>query len=295
MSDSRAPGNLTRDGGPTPEEITAASQSNLALAFIALSKERRRDISIFYSFCRIVDDLADENDGTVEQRQTSLELWKKCLTAPQASEPHLAPIIRDLIARYQLTPDQFIEIIQGCEMDLRGTTYQTWDDLKLYCHRVASVVGLVSIRIFGTKDPQAEIYARELGLALQLTNIIRDVGHDFREMGRIYLPTADMERFGYTREALATGDDTSREFQDLMAFEAVRAETLYNSAVASFPRHDRRALVAAEIMRRVYHRLLGKMRRDGFRVHQRRYRLSRWEKALCIVTGVVLSYRSPAN
>jgi phytoene synthase len=146
----------------------------------------------------------------------------------------------------------FIEIILGCEMDLCGTVYETWDDLRTYCHRVASCVGLVSLGIFGARSPEAVTYAQDLGLAFQITNIMRDVGHDFREMGRIYLPREELSRFGYSPEALAAGR-YDESFKQLMKFQAERAESYYQAALAAYPSSDRRALVAAEIMRRVYY------------------------------------------
>jgi phytoene synthase len=271
------------------EEITRASKSNLALAFVALPKERRRDMAIFYSFCRVVDDLADESNATVEERQHALDLWRASLSAPTAAESPLAAQVRDLIARRGLSVEEFIEIIRGCEMDLRGTKYETWEDLRLYCHRVASCVGLVSIDIFGAKAPEAKTYAIELGLAFQMTNIIRDVGHDYREMGRIYLPREDMARFGYDADALAAGRQ-DKAFRQLMEFEVERAEEFYRRACAAFPKSDKRALVAAEIMRRVYSGILEKMRMDGFRVLSKKYRLNRFEKLTCVLRGILASF-----
>lgn len=277
------------DAALDADQITKASKSNLALAFVALPKDRRRDMSIFYSFCRIVDDLADESTASVQERQRALDIWKASLSGQVDGESPLAEQVRDLIWRRGLEVESFIEIVLGCEMDLCGTVYETWDDLRLYCHRVASCVGLVSLGIFGARSREAVKYATDLGLALQVTNIVRDVAHDFREMGRIYLPREEMDRFGYSREALAAErwDDS---FRALMTFQADRAEAYYQSAVAAYPRSDRRALVAAEIMRRVYYRLLQKIRSDDYRVFERKYRLGRFEKLTCIVRGVLASF-----
>ena len=280
---------MSTAGSVDAEQITKASKSNLALAFVALPADRRRDMSIFYSFCRLVDDLADESNATVQDRQRGLDIWKASLSGEVEGESPLAESVRDLIWRRNLKTEYFIEIILGCEMDLCGTVYETWEDLRLYCHRVASCVGLVSLGIFGARSPDAIRYAKDLGLALQVTNIIRDVAHDFREMGRIYLPREEMARFGYTAEALAVErwDDS---FQALMNFQADRAESLYQSAQSAYPKSDRRALVAADIMRRVYHRLLAKIRNDGFRVFERKYRLTRWEKLSCVARGILASF-----
>jgi phytoene synthase len=137
--------------GATAEIITKSSGSNLALAFIALPRQKRQDMAIFYGFCRVVDDLADEPGLKPAERLRELDRWKLMLAGPVDREPALAAQVRDLIARYSLPVDYLVEIIFGCEMDVRGTSYESWDELQLYCHRVASVVGLVSIEIFGYK------------------------------------------------------------------------------------------------------------------------------------------------
>jgi len=262
---------------PSAEAITRSSKSNLALAFITLPPERRRDITTFYAFCRVIDDIADEPDLPPEEKARQLAAWKRALCEPFAEEPPLAAAVRALIAKYRLREDLLREIILGCEMDLTPVRYATYEDLRLYCHRVASVVGLVSIEIFGYRNPRTQGYATELGQALQLTNILRDVAKDLANGGRIYLPLEDLERFGISPEELTQRQGGPR-FHELMAFEARRAENLYASAVAGLPREDRRSMVAAEMMRHVYHRLLLKMREDGFRVFERQYRLSKLEK-----------------
>lgn len=269
--------------------ITRASKSNLAPAFVSLPRERRDDITVFYAWCRVIDDIADDPGASVAERQAALDVWKQALAQPVAGESTLATPVRALIAKYHLPVAHFLEIIAGVEMDLAGVSYVTWDELRLYCHRVASVVGLVSIEIFGCRDPGAREYAEQLGLALQLTNILRDVGQDFANGGRIYLPREDLDRFGYTAADLAAGRYNDA-FLALMHFETDRARAFYRAAVAARPVADRRALTAAEIMRAVYSRLLARMERDGFRVLAKRYALSRVEK-LALVVGTVLRAR----
>ena len=268
--------------------ITRASKSNLALAFISLPRERRDDITVFYAWCRVIDDIADDPGESVAQRHDALNLWKRALQQPVEGEPDLAIPVRALIAKYRIDPEHFLEIIAGVEMDLHQVSYATWDDLRLYCHRVASVVGLVSIEIFGYRDPGCKQYALALGLALQLTNILRDVGQDFSNGGRIYLPAEDMARFGYTCEDLSSGR-RNEAFQALMEFETERALGFYAAAVAALPPQDRRSMTAAEIMRNIYHRLLLKIRAGGFRIFNRRNSLSRWEKAFLIVRTMLVS------
>jgi phytoene synthase len=271
------------------ETITRASKSNLALAFVSLPRERRDDITVFYAWCRVIDDIADDPGQTVEQRRAALDLWKEALSQSVPGESTLAVPVRALVKKYALHVRHFHEIIAGVEMDLARATYETWDDLRLYCHRVASVVGLISIEIFGCHDPLAVEYAEQLGLALQLTNILRDVGEDFANGGRIYLPREDMARFQYTPEDLAAQRHNSA-FLALMNFEAERARGFYQAAVKAFPPRDRRALVAAEIMRAVYRRLLERMSGDGFHVFNQRYSLGRLKKISLIAATVLKAH-----
>ena len=265
---------------PSAAQITRGSQSNLALAFIALPRGLREDMRVFYAFCRTVDDLADE-PGDPAEKQRGLDAWKRAVCESFASEPPLAAPVRALIAKHALSTAHFHELIAGCEMDLTPARYETWEELRVYCHRVASVVGLVSATIFGARDPRCQEYAEALGLALQLTNILRDVGADLANGGRIYLPAEDLARFGVTPADLAAHLHDER-FLALMDFEAARARDFFEKARQSIPPGDRRALVAAEIMAAIYNRLLGKMQRDRFRVFDRRYSLSKWEKLALI-------------
>lgn len=267
-------------------DITKASKSNLALAFVSLPRDRRRDMTTFYAFCRIVDDIADEPARTPGLKQDELGAWKKCIMTPFEGEPALAGEVRDLIRKYNIPVEYFYEIIAGVEMDIEPARFRTFEDLRLYCYRVASAVGLASIEIFGYKSPECKKYAVDLGLALQLTNIIRDVAQDFDNGRRIYLPLEDLERFDYSEKDLAAGLN-NRQFQTLMEFEAARAEAFYESAVAALPRADRGSMAAAEIMRKVYHRLLGKIKRDRFRVFEKRYSLSKLEK-IWMIAGVLV-------
>ena len=275
---------------PDAAQITRASKSNLALAFIALPRERRADISVFYAFCRIVDDLADE-PGDPREKQSALDAWKRAVAEKFDGEPPLAEAVRALITKYELPVAHFREIIAGVEMDLHGAACATWEDLRLYCHRVASVVGLVSIEIFGCRDPRSREYAEQLGLALQLTNILRDVGQDLANEGRIYLPAEDLARFQITPADLAARRRDER-FLALMDFEAARARDFFNKATSALPPTDRRALVAAEIMAAIYRRLLEKMQRDRFQVFDRRYSLPKWKKLALIFRTMLRARRA---
>jgi len=268
-------------------KITRQSKSNLALAFVSLGRERRQDITIFYAFCRVIDDIADDVDLVAEEKKRGLAKWREWLRRPTPGEPALALDLRSLIDKYSLSPGMLEEIIAGVEMDLTISRYATFDDLRVYCYRVASAVGLVSIEIFGYRNPVCKEYAIELGLALQMTNIIRDVGKDLQD-GRIYLPREDLVRFEYSETELQDRRYNDR-FVRLMEFEAARARQFFTRAAALLPREDRQSMVAAEIMGSVYRGLLRQMELDKFRVFGKEYRLNKLEKAGRIVAQLLKS------
>lgn len=262
-------------------KITRQSGSNLALAFVSLGRERRRDITTFYAFCRVIDDIADSPQLSVAEKTAGLAEWRRWLSAPGKGEDTLAREIRALMEKYRLRPAMLEEIIAGVEMDLAPVRYANWEELRVYCYRVASAVGLVSIEIFGYRNPRCREYAIELGLALQTTNIIRDVGKDMR-LGRVYLPQDEMARFRYSEAELRNGT-RSDAFLALMQFQADRSRAFYRKAAALLPPEDRRSMVAAEIMASVYGKLLERMIADGFRVFEKEYRLGRLVKGWLVL------------
>lgn len=262
---------------------SAASGSNLALALRVLPQSRRRDMRVFYAFCREVDDLADEPGLSVEERRLGLRRWREALSeggAGRLREPMLAGVLREVLKRHEVPLEWAVEVVLGCEMDLEGARYRTWEDLRRYCYRVASAVGLVSARIFGGTGCDA--YAEELGLALQLTNILRDAAEDYVVSGRVYLPREELERFGVMEGSWVAGQPEG--WAALMKFQAARALEHYAAARACLPRRERRVMVAAEIMREVYSTLLDRMADDGFRVWERSYKLSRGRKVWLAAT-----------
>ncbi len=249
------------------QAITRKSASNLALAFVLLPKPKRDAMSALYAFCREVDDVADEDSVAVAQRRVGLNAWRTDIRrACDGGQPEF-PVNQEFqpfIRHYQLRFELFNELIQGCEMDLDTQRYETYAELELYCHRVASVVGLLSIEIFGYQNPACRTYAVHLGKALQLTNILRDVRTDAgRE--RIYLPLAELKKFNVT-EAEILRHEYSDRFAKLAASVAARARNYYRLARDTLPAEDRRAMVAAEMMGSVYWRLLGKLEAQQFNV-----------------------------
>jgi phytoene synthase len=268
--------------------ITRQSKSNLALAFVSLGRERKRDITIFYAFCRIIDDIADSPELPLQEKQARLAEWRRVLQAAAPDEPLLARDVRGLIEKYSLPVGMFEEIIAGVEMDLTIRRYATFEELRVYCYRVASAVGLVSIEIFGYRNAGCKPYAIELGLALQMTNIIRDVGKDLQD-GRIYLPLEDLARFNYSVTDLE--DRRYNEcFLRLMEFEAARARDFFSHAAAALPSEDRKTMAPAEIMASIYRGLLRQIELDKFRVFEKEYRLSKLEKAGRIATQLLKSF-----
>ncbi|MEM0898054.1 MAG: squalene/phytoene synthase family protein [Verrucomicrobiota bacterium] len=262
-------------------EITKASQSNLAFAFAFLPENTRRDISTFYAFCRVVDDLADEPEERAD-REEKLRRWFAVLDGRADDRSRFEEEVLNLARSHNVRHEHFREILRGVEMDFTIDRYRTFEDLKQYCHRVAGEVGLVSAKIFGAAQAGTDAYAINLGLALQVTNILRDVGQDWREFGRIYLPGEDLEKFGYGEELLKEGVHNDA-FLSLMRFEAGRARKYFQRAKACLPGRDRRVMRAAEAMRRIYSVLLDRMERDRFRVFERRYTVPKWRKVLALL------------
>ena len=267
---------------PDASQITRRANSNLAFALRILPRHRREDMVVFYAFCRTLDDLADDPGVPDDRRRAMLDGWRDGLLTGFDQPDTLQQQVLALRERRAIPTELLTAIIDGCRMDLQPQRFQSWDDLSEYVWQVACAVGLVSIRLFGCVDPGAERYAVALGRALQLTNILRDIREDHDNGGRIYLPLEDLARFHYTPQDLAERVHDER-FVRLMAFEAERAERLFRDAAEALPAADRRALAPARIMAEIYHQLLDRMRRDGFRVLEKRYRISRVRK-LAILT-----------
>jgi phytoene synthase len=264
--------------------ITRKSASNLALAFILLPRPKRDAMSALYAFCREVDDVADEESVPAEQRRAQLADWREDIRrACENGSPQL-PVIRELqpvIREFHLPFVSFDDIIKGCEMDLEHSRYENFAGLSLYCYRVASAVGLLSIQIFGFKNEGCYDYATHLGHALQLTNILRDVREDAGR-GRIYLPLEELKKFNVTEDEILRGVYSSR-YRDLAASIAAKARHHYRLARELLPPEDRRAMVAAELMGSVYWQLLRKLEARQFNVFsEERIRLRKAQKLALI-------------
>ncbi|WP_367849518.1 presqualene diphosphate synthase HpnD [Rhodoferax sp. WC2427] len=257
----------------TPEQYVqnkaASSGSSFYYAFLFLPKPRRAAITAFYAFCREVDDVVDEiHDASVAR--TKLAWWHSEVANAYAGHP-THPVMKALLplaADYQIEQRHLQAIIEGCNMDLEQTRYLDFPALQRYCHLVAGVVGEVSAQIFGQTDPATTQYAHTLGLAFQLTNIIRDVGEDAL-MGRIYLPVNELQQFDVKAHEILKRTYSDR-FTALMRFQAQRAHALYDEAFAMLPAADRRAQKPGLMMASIYRTLLREIEADNFQVlHQR--------------------------
>ena len=268
---------------PDPARITARAKSNLTLALACLPRERRRDMVSFYAFCRVVDDIADDPGIPDSRRLEQLEVWECGLREGFKDPDAVQAATMRICRKYGIDLSLLIEIVRGMKMDVGEVTYRTFEELRAYCYRVACAVGLVSLEIFGAGHPASRDYAVNLGYALQLTNIIRDVAEDAAE-GRLYLPEEDLERFGVKGKDLLAGK-VGGGFLELMRFEADRAAAYFDSSDAALPDVDRKALGAARRMSKIYRMILDRMIKDGFRVFEKRYRPGRLRTLSILLRG----------
>ncbi|RNF28040.1 phytoene synthase [Massilia aurea] len=255
------------------QQKTVQSGSSFYYSFLFLPPERRRAITALYAFCREVDDTVDEaTDGSVAR--IKLAWWRTEVSKMYSGLP-THPVMLALqphIATYKLEEKHLLAIVDGMEMDLDQSRYLDYPGLQRYCWHVAGVVGILSASIFGYTNPQTLAYAEKLGLAFQLTNIIRDVGDDARK-GRIYLPVNELQQFGVTANDLLKLQHTDK-FEALMRFQAERAQAIYDEALTLLPKEDRRAQRPGLMMAAIYRTLLDEIQRDGFHVLNQRISLT---------------------
>jgi phytoene synthase len=263
-----------------------ARDTNFYYSFLVLPAEKREAIVAVWDFCRAVDDAVDEADPADAPRQVAM--WRaevaSCFEGRAPRTPQ-GRALQPLIERFHLPRAAFEALIEGVEMDLGARRYETFDELYEYCIRVASAVGLMCVEIFGYEDPRAKQYASDLGVALQLTNILRDVPGDFAR-GRVYIPQEDFRRFGCTEQDLqqeiaqAGHGVRSTAVRALLRHQAERAREYYGRAAAALPRGDARRLIAAEIMAAIYFEILRRIERAGYDVFTRVIRIPRPRRAL---------------
>lgn len=278
--------------------VSRQSRSNFRLSFLLLPSAKRRAMEALYAFMRHTDDLADCRQP-VEQRRRALVEWRALLASRLADGPPsggrtlggdsplvsgeiLLPALADTVSRFGIPRERLEAVLDGVEMDLEHRRYKTFDELAVYCHRVASAVGLACLHVWGFPGGNGEVLAERCGLAFQLTNILRDLGQDVRE-GRVYLPQEDLARFGYTEEDLREGV-TDQRFDRLMAFEIDRARDLYRQGAGLFDLLGPEGRPIFGAMFNVYRGLLAEIERRPADVFTRRIRLGRCRK-LAIVAG----------
>jgi phytoene synthase len=274
------------NGGPDAR----ARRSNFGVAFALLPAPQRDAIRAVHAWSRSVDDGVDEA-ADAESAKRAVALWRReveLLYSGTPTEPATLAL-RPHVNRFGIPRDYLEELVRGVEMDVTHSRYSTFQDLQGYCYRVASVVGLICLRIFGDREERGRSYAEDLGMALQLTNILRDVGPDHAR-GRIYLPETERLEFGYTEEALARRE-RNEAFLDLMRFQAERARAFFTAAERELSKLDRRPLFAAEIMGRVYRRLLERIESSGFDVFRGEIRVPHLER-VWIAATTALALRS---
>lgn len=282
--------------------LTTSRATNFYYSFVFLPREKRHAMEAVYAFARRADDAVDSG-LTPQEASHQIDMCRAILDScyrdylpaeiDLPKEPHVdasEEALSEAVRRFKIPRQYFEDLILGLEMDLRMDSgdqrYETFDDLAVYCYRVAGTIGLIAIEIFGYQNPQAREYALNLGQALQLVNIIRDVQSDARR-GRVYLPSEDLERFGVDKNGLARGEYSSA-FVELMQFECDRARERFKAARAKLAKEDRRAMIAAEIMAAIYWRLLKRIESRAYNVFGKRVSLSRPAKlwtALSVYLG----------
>jgi 15-cis-phytoene synthase len=281
-------------------EIARKQARNFYYAFVALPAAKRNAICAVYAFMRHADDLSDDESLSVDQRRANLSTWLDAWHRTASGEPTADPVfvaLRDARARFQIPESLLDQLVEGTAMDLHRLaqpgqydTYATFDDLYRYCYLVASVVGLVCIRIFGYSDPRAEKLAEETGIAFQLTNILRDVKEDF-ERGRIYLPLEDLQHHAVSIADLAALASNSRSLNPneftLLDAEAKRAEHYYKSGKALLPLIDADSRPALWVLIAIYHSLLRRIEQHSYNVFATRVSVPTWQKLLILTRGLL--------
>lgn len=272
------------------KEISKKSKSSFYYAFNLLPAPKRDAMTTVYAFCRETDDIVDEGNSSFAEKETVLTNWRRELELAFNDDSHYSLMNRvaSTIKQFNIPAEPFFELIKGMEMDLTIRRYQTFEQLKLYCYRVASTVGLMCIEIFGYKHKSAVEFAENLGIALQLTNILRDIKKD-AEKDRIYLPMEELKKFGYSEQELMNSVYNDN-FIRLMEFQVARALEYFNKATAALNREDKGNMFAARAMQHIYFRILKNIIREKYDIYHKDVNISKVQK-VGISLGVWAKYR----
>jgi len=265
------------------QQFTNQNQSNFGLSFFFLPKEKRQAMVTLYAFCRHVDDIVDNN---LASGQAEIDWWRGEIQQLKKGEAHhpISAELAKISQRFKIPVTYFDDLLNGVEMDLHKNRYQTFDELFDYCYHVASVVGLICLKIFETREQETEKYAIHLGVALQLTNILRDIEEDM-DRGRIYLPQEELHQFGYTDKDLHHRT-YNQAFINLMRFQVDRAKEFYRKAEGYSLTPDWKKCASAQIMGNIYYALLEEIEKSDYAVFEKRIRLTRSQK----ITIALMTY-----
>jgi|WetSurMetagenome_2_1015567.scaffolds.fasta_scaffold05485_3 15-cis-phytoene synthase len=271
-------------------KIVKKSKTNFMYSTIFLSKEKQEALQTIYSFCRHSDDIVDDEHSNLNEKKIQLENWKNDFlkSLENVSRLKILNDLKEVIDTFKINPQIFLDLIKGMEMDLEKSRYQTFEELKQYCYYAASTVGLMTIEVFGYKDKAIKEYAINLGIALQLTNILRDIKKDVQK-GRIYLPFDDIEKFNYSEREI-TESIYNENFIRLMKYECERARLFYKKANSYLVRSEKGRMLSARIMEHIYYRLLKKIEKRKYNVFDNYIRISK-PKKLFLAYGVFLKYK----
>ncbi|HMN18645.1 MAG: presqualene diphosphate synthase HpnD [Ignavibacteriaceae bacterium] len=271
------------------KNISKKSKSSFYYAFNLLPEEKREAMNTVYAFCRKTDDIVDENFDSTDLKYEKLRKWR--IEFEKSFSGHSDYVLLNklgtTISKFNIPLDPFFELIKGMEMDLQKDRYKSFDDLQLYCYRVASTVGLICIEIFGYKHTSTKQFAVDLGIALQLTNILRDISKDAKN-GRIYLPQDDLNKFNYSESDLFSLN-YNNNFRELMIYETSRAKMYFDSATSHLNLEDKKTMFAARAMQHIYYKILEKIIDKNYDVYNNEIKVNKIEK-VGIALGVWAKY-----
>ncbi|MBI5402388.1 MAG: squalene/phytoene synthase family protein [Ignavibacteriae bacterium] len=272
------------------QQIVKKSKTNFMYSTIFIGPEKQEALKVIYSFCRHSDDIVDDEQSDFDTKKINLDNWRNEFlnSLKGISKIKILLDLKDVIDKYKIHQDIFLDLLKGMEMDLLKNRYGNSDELKTYCFYAASTVGLMTIEVFGYKDKAIKEYAVNLGIALQLTNILRDVKKDASK-GRIYIPLDDLERFGCTEKDILESRYSSN-FADLMKYECEIARSYYKKADAFLVKSEKGRMLSARIMEHIYFRLLKKIEKSDYNVFEKRIRISKFRK-IFLAYGVFLKYK----